>query len=330
MLDAFAPLDRSLLDDFQRGLPACPRPFAWMAEQLDSTEAEVIARLTALRDDGAITRVGATVRPNTAGASTLAALAVPEARLEQVAAFLGGFDEVNHSYLRENDWNLWFVVTASDSAHLDQTLDTIRRDTGLTLLDLRLLRPFNIDLGFSLSGAGAQPLTRKQIDIDALREDDRPLLHHLSHGLPLCPHPFKAVADALGRPEDTVIARTDALIKAGIISRFGVIVRHRRIGWSANAMVVWKVPDAQVEAAGTALASLSGVTLCYQRRTVPDLWRFGLFSMIHARSRDEAHEVLSRAKALPELAGIEHQVLFSTRCFKQTGAALTNSRSTEA
>ncbi|WP_417807834.1 Lrp/AsnC family transcriptional regulator [Thioclava sp.] len=330
MLDAFAPLDRRLLDDFQRSLPACPRPFAWMAEQLGSTEVEVIAHLTALRDEGVITRVGATVRPNTAGASTLAALAVPEARLEEVAAQVGAHDEVNHSYLRENAWNLWFVVTASDSAHLDQTLDAIRRDTGLTLLDLRLLRPFNIDLGFSLLGTGAQPLTRKQIDLDALCEDDRPLLHLMSRGLPLCPRPFKAVAEELGRPETAVIARTDALIKAGIVSRFGVIVRHRRIGWNANAMVVWDVPENGIEAAGTALASLSGVTLCYQRQTVPDLWRYGLFSMIHARSRDEAYEVLARAKALPELAGIEHQVLFSTRCFKQTGAALTNTRNREA
>ncbi len=119
--------------------------------------------------------------------------------------------------------------------------------------------------------------------------------------------------------------RTGALTRAGIISRFGVIVRHRRIGWSENAMVVWDVAQERMEEAGTALAALPGVTLCYERQTVPDLWRHGLFSMIHARTRDEAHEVLARARALPALQGADHRILFSTRCFKQTGAVLTRS-----
>ncbi|MDQ2095134.1 siroheme decarboxylase subunit beta [Rhodalgimonas zhirmunskyi] len=336
MLDDFTPLDRRLLDDFQRDLPAIAQPFEWIAARLGVSEGEVIDRLTDLRERGAITRVGATVRPNTAGASTLAALAVPQARLEEVAAQVGAHDEVNHSYLRENDWNLWFVVTASDPAHLQATLDEIGQETGLTVLDLRLKRPFNIDLGFAIGGGGHRPMTRQDIDLGALREDDRPLLHRLSRGLPLCPRPFAQVAKALGREEADVMARTEALTRAGIISRFGVIVRHRRIGWKQNAMVVWDIPQERMEAAGTALAALPGVTLCYERQTVPGLWRHGLFSMIHARSRDEAHEVLERARALPELRGPElrgpelrdadHQVLFSTRCFKQTGAVLTKSR----
>ena len=119
--------------------------------------------------------------------------------------------------------------------------------------------------------------------------------------------------------------RTGALTRAGIISRFGVIVRHRRIGWRENAMVVWDVARERMEEAGTALAALPGVTLCYERQTVPGLWRHGLFSMIHARTRDEAHEVLARARALPWLQGTDHQILFSTRCFKQTGAVLARS-----
>ena len=325
MLDDFTPLDRRLLDDFQRGVPPVARPFDWIARKLELSEAEVIARLTDLRETGAITRVGATVRPNTAGASTLAALSVPADRLDTVVAQVGAHDEVNHSYLREHAWNLWFVVTAADPAHLNAVLDEIRRETRLTVLDLRLKRPFNIDLGFAIGGGGHRPLTRQQIDMSALREDDRPLLHRLSRGLPLCPRPFLPLARALGRGEEEVMERTGALTRAGIISRFGVIVRHRRIGWSENAMVVWDVARERMEEAGSALAALPGVTLCYERQTVPDLWRHGLFSMIHARTRDEAHEVLARARALPALQDVDHQILFSTRCFKQTGAVLTRS-----
>jgi DNA-binding Lrp family transcriptional regulator len=107
---------------------------------------------------------------------------------------------------------------------------------------------------------------------------------------------------------------------AGIFTRIGVIVRHRAIGWLSNAMVVWELPDEKIEQAGPLLARVPGVTLCYQRRTVPGQWPFGLFSMIHARSRPEAMSILNTAAALPELAGARHRVLFSTRCFKQTGA----------
>lgn len=326
MLDQLPPVDRQLLDGFQRAVPPTRQPFAWMADRLAISEPEVIARLADLRDRGAITRVGATVRPNTAGASTLAAMQVPQERLEAVAAQIGAHDEVNHSYLREHEFNLWFVVTAADQAHLRATLDDIHHETGLFVLDLRLKRPFNIDLGFAIDGSGASPLTRQSVDLGALRQEDRPLLHRLSRGLPLCPRPFAHLASTLGSEEYHVIARTAALVEAGIISRFGVIVRHRRIGWRENAMVVWDVPPERMEAAGTALAAQRGVTLCYERQTVPDLWRYGLFSMIHARTRAEAHAVLTEAQTLPSLTGIAHEVLFSTRCFKQTGAVLARTR----
>jgi hypothetical protein len=87
-------------------------------------------------------------------------------------------------------------------------------------------------------------------------------------------------------------------------------------------MVVWDLPEPRIEVAGQALARHPGVTLCYQRRTEPGIWPYSLYSMVHARSRDEALEILAGVAALPELAGARHEVLFSLRCFKQTGAQL--------
>lgn len=322
MLDRLDPTDRRLLDEFQRDLPLRPRPFAAIGTALGIAEAEVIARLEHLTARAMIARVGATVRPNTAGASTLAAIAVPEARIETVAAIVGAEPGVNHSYLREDDWNLWFVATAPDRCALSATLARIGAATGLAVLDLRLVRPFNIDLGFRL-GAGRQAMASPdEPRLDALREADRPILQALTSGLALVPRPFAALAAALGRSEAAVIARIDALARAGILTRVGVIVRHRAIGWAANAMVVWDLPEAAIPAAGRALAAHPGVTLCYQRRTVPGLWDYPLYSMIHARSRAEALGVLAGAAALPALAGARHRALFSARCFKQTGALL--------
>jgi len=315
-------LDTRLLDEFQRDLPLVPRPFAAMADALGTTEAEVLERLERLQDCGRISRVGATCRPNTAGASTLAALAIPEHRIEEVAAIVGAEPGVNHSYLREDRWNLWFVATAPSDAELAASLSRIEAGSGLPVLSLPLVRPFNIDLGFRLRGP-RQPLGLDRApDMAVLREDDRPVMQALSEGLELVPQPFAALADRLDRGENEIIARIAALADARILTRVGVIVRHRALGWAANAMVVWQLPEDGIEAAGRALSQVPGVTLCYQRRRVPGVWDWPLFCMIHARSRPEAMEVLDRARALPELTSAPYKVLFSTRCFKQRGALI--------
>ena len=313
-------LDLRLLNDFQRDLPLVSRPFAAMGARLGAPEAEVIARLRRLRDAGRIARVGATCRPNTAGASTLAALRVPAPRIDEVAALVGDEPGVNHSYLREGDWNLWFVATAPDPDRLAESLTRIEAASRLPVLSLPLVRAFNIDLGFPLAGGPVAMSGGRRVETAALRPEDRPLLHALSEGLELVPHPYAALARKLGRAEGEVTARIGDLLAAGILTRLGVIVRHRALGYTANAMVVWDV--AETEAAGRALAALPGVTLAYERVTVPGIWPWRLYCMIHARSRPEALAVLETARALPELAGADHRVLFSTRCFKQSGARL--------
>lgn len=322
MFDRLDPIDRRLLDEFQRDLPLVPRPFAALGAALGIAEGEVIDRLGQLKARAMIARVGATVRPNTAGASTLAAMAVPEARIDEVAGIVGAEPGVNHSYLREADWNLWFVATAPDAAALEASLARVGGASGLRVLDLRLVRPFNIDLGFPLSGAGGTMPAPRPVAAETLTEADRPILQALTSGLALVPRPFAALAAMLGREEAGVIARIAALAGAGLLTRVGIIVRHRAVGWTSNAMVVWRLPADRIAAAGAALAGLPGVTLCYERLTVPGVWDYPLYSMIHARSRAEALATLARAAALPELAGADHRALFSARCFKQTGALL--------
>ncbi|MDO5630329.1 MAG: Lrp/AsnC family transcriptional regulator [Paracoccus sp. (in: a-proteobacteria)] len=314
--------DLRLMDEFQRDLPLVPRPFAAMATVVGITEDQAISRLDALQKTGQISRVGATCRPNCAGASTLAALAIPADRIEQVAAVVSAEAGVNHSYLREDDWNLWFVATAPDAEELAASLARIEAASGLAVLSLPLVTPYNIDLGFRLNGPARAMAPDRPADMSELRDDDRPLMHALSNGLPLVPRPFAALAGQLGRSEESVMRRIAALSRARLLTRVGVIVRHRRLGYRANAMVVWRLPEDRIDPAGRALAALPGVTLSYHRRPVPGVWDWPLFCMIHARSRPDALTVLDQARALPELAGAEHKVLFSTRCFKQTGALI--------
>lgn len=321
------PIDRILLDEWQRDFPICDRPFRVIADSIGSTEDDVLDRLAKMRKAGRVTRVGATCAPNTASASTLAAVAAPAKRIDHVAGIISAQDGVNHSYQRENHWNLWFVATGPDRNHVDATLATISVLTGLKVLDLPLVRPFNVDLGFRMTSSVPEsrrkPPAPRRIDTSAMRPGDADLLQQLTSGLPIAPRPYAEIAARLNRAESEVTDRIECLIGAGIITRLGVIVRHRALGWSSNAMIVWDLPSARIDGAGPALAALPGVTLCYERRPVPGVWNYRLYNMIHARSRNEALDVLDRARTLPELDGVPHQVLFSTRCFKQTGALIS-------
>lgn len=143
-------LSRRLIDRFQHGLPLCAEPYAAMARELDCSETAVLDALALLQQADALSRVGPVFEHSRAGASTLVALAVPEERLEQVAAQVNQHPEVNHNYLREHRYNLWFVLTAPHRAQIDQVLAQIAAETGLAPLDLPMQRAYRIDLGFPL------------------------------------------------------------------------------------------------------------------------------------------------------------------------------------
>ncbi|MGB5426490.1 MAG: AsnC family protein [Gammaproteobacteria bacterium] len=153
-----------------------------------------------------------------------------------------------------------------------------------------------------------------------LNQQDRELVAAIQGGLPLVAKPYAAIAAQLGLTEKEVIARLQQLQEAGLIKRMGVVVRHRALGYRANAMVVWDIPDAEVERVGALLADETCVTLCYQRpRRLPE-WRYNLFCMIHGRERDSVLRRLEQIVAFHGLEKIPHTVLFSGRSFKQRGA----------
>ena len=139
-----------LLNDFQRGFPLDSGPYARLADALGIGEQDILAMLTDLKTEGKIARVGAIVRPNSIGASTLAAMRVTADRLEEVAEAISRRPEVNHCYQREHEINVWFVVTARDRAEVLRVLDEISEETGESVLDLPIVEPYHIDLGFDL------------------------------------------------------------------------------------------------------------------------------------------------------------------------------------
>lgn len=143
-------LQKKLLNDFQRDFPLSPTPYADIAAKLNVSESEVLQAFQDLNDKQFISRIGAIIPPNQIGVSTLAAMSVPEHKLETVAEKVSRFSEVNHNYERENTVNLWFVVIANDAEHLNHVIQAIEQKTGYNVLCFPLEKEFFIDLSFKM------------------------------------------------------------------------------------------------------------------------------------------------------------------------------------
>jgi siroheme decarboxylase len=149
---------------------------------------------------------------------------------------------------------------------------------------------------------------------------DLDVLAALGDGLPLCRHPYAALGAGIGMDEGEIIDRLTRLRQAGVIRRFGIIVRHHELGYRANAMVVWDVPDDQVGEIGQRLGRCPEVTLCYRRpRRLPD-WPYNLFTMIHGKDRPAVEAAIACMAGREGVGHLPHQPLFSLRRFKQCGA----------
>lgn len=319
-----SPVELAVLNRFQRDFPLVSRPFAAMAHALGTSEDAVLGTLADGIAQGTVARIGPVFAPNAVGASTLAALTVPPHRLETVAAIVSAHPAVTHNYARDHTWNLWFVATAADDAALSHALASIRTDAGCgALLDLRLEAEYHIDLGFDLEHGGRRWPgigTRTSPRSVALDGAGRALVDALAAGLPIVPQPFDAVARAVGSTESAVLDTIARWTDAGVVRRFGVVVRHAELGYRANAMAVWQVPDDEVAARGAALAAMPGITLCYRRRTVPQLWPYNLFCMVHGEARETVAATLRAAARACGLDAHPGAVLPTTARFKQRGA----------
>lgn len=320
------PLQNALLDRYQRGMPIVGRPYHAMGRALGVGEDAVLGCLRTLTERGVVSRVGPVFRPRTVGYSTLAAMAVPPEDLDRVAERVNRYEAVNHNYERGHRLNLWFVVTGGSQVGVTDVLNDIERETGLRVLDLPLVTAYHIDLGFSLRGesdcnrAEAPSVATQAAAPLRFSAEENALIALLQQGLALIPRPYRPVSRCAGLSESEVCRRLRSWQTRGLLSRFGVVVRHHELGYRANGMVVWNIPDDQVDRTGRAFARYPFVTLCYRRPRRGADWPYNLFCMIHGRDTatvEAQARILRHSQNLPEDAS---KLLFSLRRFKQRGA----------
>ncbi|WP_123537214.1 siroheme decarboxylase subunit beta [Halosimplex salinum] len=323
-------VDAAIVDGWQSGFPVRERPFEAVAADVGVDEAEALERVQRLYEAGVFRRFGPVLNPPVIGSSTLAAVKAPAGRFDEVAAVINEYDQVNHNYARDHEWNMWFVVTAASKERRDEILAEIEERTGCTVLVLPMLTDFYIDLEFpvvntdrfareSLAETDVSATTISERAAADLTPLDRRVLLEIQEGFPLTATPYADVAAAVDAPVADVLDSVERLLADGCIKRIGCVVNHLVTGFDANCMVVWDVPDDDLDECGVAVGRLPYVTLCYHRPRRPDQdWPYNLFTMIHGREQDAVDEKID--ELADEHLPYDHERLYSTETLKQTGA----------
>jgi len=323
-------VDARLLDGVQSGFPIAERPFREVAERVGTDETDARDRVQRLLDRGLLRRFGPVLNPPVIGSSTLAALQVPDDRFDAVAAIVNAHDQVNHNYRRRHEWNMWFVVTAGSIERRDAILAEIAEETGLDPLVLPMLTDYYIDLEFPVvnddrfarESAAAEGVEATGI-AETARGDRSPfeadLLLAIQDGFPVSTTPYRDLAAELDAPVEDVLAAVRRLNDAGCIKRIGCVVNHLATGFDSNCMVVWDVPDDDLDELGREVGGLPEVTLCYHRPQRPEReWPYNLFTMLHGRDAEAVDAKIDELAA--DYLQVPHERLYSTATLKQTGA----------
>jgi DNA-binding Lrp family transcriptional regulator len=315
--------DRELLQWLQDEFAVTARPWLAGGMRLGMSEEEVLSRVRRLSAGGVIRSVHTILDKQKTGngSSTLIAMRVPSEAIPDTVSIINEYPQVTHNYLREYPFNLWFTVNAADESGLATTIDQIKRRTGVQdtgILDLRTRRIFKTDVRFRFF-KGAH-ITRTPRDFQrtsaAMDETDRALLRITQRAIPLAEEPFREIAAQLHIGQEEVQERLKRRIRDGTIKRIGGSVSQRKLGITANAVVAWNVHDDLVEGAGKRLSLLDEVTHCYERTTVPGVWEYNLFTVLHGNSREW---VETFAKTLSSMTCIDdYRVIFSSQQFKRT------------
>jgi siroheme decarboxylase len=317
-------LDRRLLNLMQGSFSLSARPYAAVARAAEISEDEALARVSRLVEERIIREVTPIYDTRALGyASMLVAAKVDPEYPHRAAEIINSHPGVSHNYLRDHDFNLWFTVAVEpDSAlGLQGTLDVLQRLTGAeSIRQLPTLKLFKIRMDLEMEKgtdalstlaeaaepAETEPQPYDDVDIEIIRATQGKQ--------PVVAEPYAEPAERLGMPVEALLAHMEGMVERRLLRRVAAILYHRRAGFSANGMGVWKVPEDRIPELGPRMASVRGVSHCYQRPTYPD-WPYSVFTMAHGRSKEECDAILD---SIAEMPGIEGRAtLYSSTEFKK-------------
>jgi DNA-binding Lrp family transcriptional regulator len=317
-------LDKRLLNLMQGRFPIIERPYAVVAQEAGMTERDAIARVQQLIDERIIRQVTPIFDTRALGySSMLVAAKVDAGNPWRAANVINEHPGVSHNYLRNHEFNIWFTIaTAPDSAlGLDRTLEVLGRQAGAeSIRQLPTLKLFKIRMDLEMEGdtdalaKAVEVAPPAETEPQPFDEDDIAVIRALQGDMPVTEEPYAPAADELGMPQDRLLEHLRGMQERKLLRRVAAILFHRRAGFSANGMGVWKVPEERVMELGPQMAAFRGISHCYQRPTYAD-WPYSIFTMAHGRSKEECDAILD---SIAEHTGItERATLYSSTEFKK-------------
>jgi DNA-binding Lrp family transcriptional regulator len=316
--------DKRLLNLMQGAFPIAPRPYESVATKAALTESEVMSRVQRLLDERIIRQVTPIFDTRALGySSMLVAAKVDPDNPWRAAKIINEHPGVSHNYLRNHEFNIWFTIATEPDSPLgvDGTLEVLARLAGAeSVRQLPTLKLFKIRMDLEME-AGTEALAKAaaavapaETEPQPYDEFDRSVIRALQGDMPVVSEPYAPAAAALGIAQDSLLEHLQGMQERRLLRRVAAILFHRRAGFSANGMGVWKVPDDQIMQLGMRMASFRGISHCYQRPTYAD-WPYSVFTMAHGRSKEECDAILDSIAAD---TGIDQRAtLYSSTEFKK-------------
>ena len=315
--------DKELLNEIQWTFPLVTRPFDAIAKKFETTPENIKKHLNELKEIGVLRQLSAIFDTRKLGyTSSLVAMEIESEQLEHVASQINRHPGVSHNYEREHQFNLWFTLAVPPGADLQEEVEKFNVLKGIKKVRmLPTLQLFKIGVKLDLIDDKKHDIipSEEKKEIKNVKfeptEQDKDFIRELQKDMEIIDEPFVKAANNLGISENELFEKLKHYEDIGVMRRFAAILRHRQVGFTANGMIVWKVPKDRISQVGDLLGAFPQVSHCYERPTYDD-WPYNVFSMIHCKTQDEAHDV---AKTIQNQINVdEYDILFSSREFKKT------------
>ena len=318
--------DKQLMNVLQSSFPLSAEPYSGIASDAGMRVDEVMERTQRLLDERIIREITPIFDTRALGyASMLVAAKVDAENPQRAAKIINSHPGVSHNYLRTHEFNLWFTIATPPDSELglEGTLEVLQRLTGATSIrELPTLRLFKINMNLEMEkgtealAAEAAAETPRELEAQPYDDTDVAVIRALQGPMAVVDRPYDEAASELGMSSADFLSHLEAMQERKILRRVAAILFHRRAGFSANGMGVWRVPEDRILETGVRMASVRGISHCYQRPTYED-WPYSVFTMAHGRSKEECDAILDRIAEEHDLHGPDRATLYSSTEFKK-------------
>ena len=318
--------DRRLMNLLQSHFALDPEPYALVAKEAELAVDDVQTRTQRLLDERIIREITPIFDTRALGYSSMLVAAKVDSEFPHRAAeIVNSHPGVSHNYLRTHDFNLWFTIATPPDSELGLkgTLDVIQELTcAESIRELPTLTLFKINMNLEMEGdtdalaASVEAAPPRELEPQPYDDTDIAVIRALQGPMEVIDRPYDAAAAEVGMTTDAFLEHLRGMVDRKILRRVAAILFHRRAGFSANGMGVWRVPEDEISEIGGRMAAVRGISHCYQRPTYPD-WPYSVFTMAHGRSKAECDAILDSIATEHGLHGEDRAVLYSSTEYKK-------------